>query len=66
MPEVSSIPILKVVNGKDCMRLLTIQFRALGASDLVDVAPLLWTSFRCDKLSEFPVLSEIVVFLAKA
>jgi len=61
--EISDISIEKIRHGKDCMRLLTVQFRALGASELADVAPLLWSSFRVDRLSQFPVLREILSFM---
>jgi hypothetical protein len=63
MDEMSVLPIEKVRHGKDCIRLLTVQFRALGADDVTDVAPLLWTSFRIESLSQFPVLQEIVGFM---
>jgi len=64
--EISAIPIEKVRHGKDCMRLLTIQFQALGANEVADAAPLLWSSFRTESLSQFPVLQEIVKFVRKA
>jgi hypothetical protein len=64
--DVSSIPLNQALHGKDCMRLLTLQFRGLGVSDITDVTPLLWTSFRRGRLEEFPVLSDVVAFLTKA
>jgi len=63
--EISAIPIEKVRHGKDCMRLLTIQFQALGANEVTDIAPLLWSSFRAESLSQFPVLEEIVKFMRR-
>jgi|SRR5215475_2679368 len=53
------------VQGKDCMKLLTLQFKALGATDNIggDVTPLLWSTFRREKLGEFPVLAEVVRYL---
>ena len=63
MDEIAGIPIEKVRHGKDCMRLLTVQFRSVGASDLTDVAPLLWSSFRQDRLIQYPVLREILKYL---
>jgi hypothetical protein len=61
--EISIHPIERIRHGKDCMRLLTVQFRALGASDVTEVAPLLWSSFRVESLSQFPVLQEIIGFM---
>jgi hypothetical protein len=63
--ELSSLPDDQIVHGKDALKILGIQFRALGAPDLTDVSPILWATFRRDKLSEFPVLSEVVDFLTK-
>jgi len=64
--EISSTRLDQVVHGKDCIKLLTIQFRALGASDVVDAGPLLWSSFKRERVAEFPVLNEVVNFLIKA
>jgi hypothetical protein len=58
------LPPSQVMHGKDCMKLLTLQFKGLGC-DISDVTQLLWTSFRRDSLAHFPVLSEVVAFLCK-
>jgi hypothetical protein len=63
MDEIAAVPIENIRHGKDCTRLLTLQFRALGAEDVTDVAPLLWSSFRKESLSQFPVLREILEFM---
>jgi hypothetical protein len=61
--DVEILPIGRIIHGKDCMKLLSIQIRALGASGWSDVAPALWSSFRRERLSDFPVLTEIVDYL---
>jgi hypothetical protein len=63
--DLAAMPRREVVHGKDCMKLLTIQFRALGASDLREAAPLLWSSFKRERLSEYPILQEIEEYLTK-
>ena len=63
MTELLLRPRREVVHGKDCIRLITFQFRALGASNLQDAGPLLWSSFERERLSEFPTLQQVVEFL---
>jgi hypothetical protein len=54
---------IEVVHGKDCMKLLTRQFRGMGASKLTDAAPLLWATFRRERMTDFPVLQQIIEYL---
>lgn len=65
MTELMELPRIEVVHGKDCMKLLTRQFRGMGASTLTDVGPLVWTSFRRERLIEFPVLREVMEYLKR-
>jgi hypothetical protein len=64
--DLKSTPRREIVHGKDCVKLLTIQFRALGASSLRDAGPLLWSSFKREKHNEYPALQEIVGYLARS
>jgi len=48
------------------MKILTLQFKALGSREVADAAPVLWSSFKREKLTEYPVLNDIVTFLTKA
>ena len=54
----------EVSHGKDGMKLLTAQFRALGASNLSDAAPFLWSTFRRESINQFPVLQQIIAYLS--
>jgi hypothetical protein len=61
---ISAQPSDQVIHGKDCMKLLNIQFKALGC-DVNDVGALLWSSFRRERIGDFPVLSEVVEYMTK-
>jgi len=63
---IATFPIEQVIHGKDCMKILTLQFKALGSREVADAAPVLWSSFKREKLTEYPVLNDIVTFLTKA
>jgi hypothetical protein len=65
MTELMERPRIEVVHGKDCMKLLTRQFRGMGASNLADAAPLVWTSSRREVLIEFPVLRQVIEYLKR-
>ena len=55
--------VMDVVHGKDSMKLLTVQFRNLGATDLRDAASLIWTACKREIIDDFPTLREIMGYL---
>ncbi|WP_433215688.1 hypothetical protein ACQP00_06320 [Dactylosporangium sp. CS-047395] len=60
--EISDFTDREVLHGKDALALLTLQLREIGCN-VVDVGPVLWTTFRHDYVSEFPNLSQVVSYL---
>jgi hypothetical protein len=61
--ELAMMKVMDVVHGKDSMKLLTAQFRAMGATGLNDAAPLIWSSFKREIADDFPVLQEVAAYL---
>jgi len=64
LQELLTSPAEHVVHGKDCTKILTVQFVGLGAAGSIDVAPALWSSFNRDKLPDFPELMNVVNYLS--
>jgi hypothetical protein len=64
--QVATFPVGQTLHGKDCFKVLDLQFRALGAPADVNVGAMLWSSFQRERLSDFPALSEVSRYLTKA
>ncbi|MCG8918778.1 hypothetical protein L6E12_23645 [Actinokineospora sp. PR83] len=52
-----------VCHGKDAMKLLSVQFKALGVPNVSDVSPIIWTTFDPISLRALPNLNQAVAFL---
>lgn len=63
--HVRDYPAEMVCHGKDCMKLLSIQFKALGAEEHADVAPVIWATFRRESLENYPNLAAASRYLTK-
>jgi hypothetical protein len=60
--SLADVPDEKIVNGKDCMAILTRQLAALEVK-IDDAARLLWPSFQRDQIHRYPELSAVVQYL---
>jgi len=60
--EQATLPDSLVIHGRDAMRILTEQLRALNV-DVPDIAPTMWMTFKKEGYEQYPNLKSAVEFL---